>query len=68
MYLSSNFSSKHFFKVQVVQPYSSTDIATAWKNSCLILSEKTDFHMVVNLSISIPALPMRVLALFSVKF
>ena len=40
------FFSKCFVKVQ---PYSSTDTATVWKNSSFILSEKSDFHMIDNL-------------------
>ena len=44
--------SRHFIKVQVVQPYNSTDTATAWKNSHFILSERSDFYLVVNLSIA----------------
>ena len=28
-------------------------MATAWKNSCFILSERSDFHMVSNLSMHI---------------
>ena len=35
------FFFNHF--VQVVQPYSSTDTATAWKNSYFILSKRSDF-------------------------
>ena len=34
-----SFFSKHFVKVQVVQPYNSIDTVTAWKNSCFILPE-----------------------------
>ena len=30
----------------MVQPYNITVMATAWKNSCFILSQKSDFHMV----------------------
>ena len=32
------------------------DIATAWKNSHFILSERLDFHMVINPSIAVHAL------------
>ena len=33
MYFPSSFFSVYFIKVQVVQPYSSTDTTTVWKNS-----------------------------------
>ena len=48
----SSFFFKHFFKVQVVQPYNSSNTATAWKN----LSERLDFHMINNQSITVQAL------------
>ena len=35
----------------MVQLHSSTDMAIAWKNSCYIVSEKSDFHIFVNLLI-----------------
>ena len=47
--------SKHFIWIQGVQPYSSTDKNTAWKNFYLILSEKSDIYEVINLSITIYA-------------
>ena len=46
--------SVHFVKVQLVEPYSSIAIATAWKISRLISSEWSDFNMVVKLSILSP--------------
>ena len=53
--------------VQVVQSYSSTDKATAWKNSCFILSERLDFHLVNNnLSIAIHTLHIHMLTSLSV--
>ena len=33
----------------VVHPYSSIDTTTAWKKSCFILSDRSDFHMIDNL-------------------
>ena len=36
-----------------VHLYNSTDTATAWKNSCYILSEWSDFHMIDNLPIAV---------------
>ena len=49
-----------------MQLYNSTDTATAWKNSRFILSEKSDFHIVDNLSIAIHCLPMCMLTSLSV--
>ena len=50
-----------------MQPYSSTGTVTAWKNSRFILSEGSDFHEVVNLSIAIHALLMCKLILLTVN-
>ena len=61
----SNFFSKQFIRVQGVQLYNSTDMATTWKNSCLFY-QQSDFHMAVNLSIVVDALPMQMVTLFSV--
>ena len=42
-------------------------MATAWKNSCFILLERSDFHMVVSQSIIVHhALPMHMLTLLSI--
>ena len=60
-YFLSSFFSKHLIKVQLMQPYNSTDMATAWNNSCFILSERLDFHVVVKLSIVVHAFPMHML-------
>ena len=38
-----------------MQPYCSSYTARAWKNSHFILFEKSDFHIVINLSIAIHA-------------
>ena len=54
-----SLSSVHCVKFQVVQLYNSTDTATAMKNSHLILSWRSDFLMVINLSIAIHFFPMR---------
>ena len=51
----SNFLSMDLVKLQV-QPYSSTDTATVWKNSSFILSERSDFHVVIDLSIVVHVL------------
>ena len=54
---------RHF--VRVVQPYNSTDTDTAWENSHFILSERLNFHMVVNQSIAVHALPKHTLTSLS---
>ena len=48
----SSFFSTCFISDVVVHPYNSTDTATAWKKSLLILSKRTDFHTIENLSIA----------------
>ena len=50
----------------MVLPYSNTDAAIAWKDSRLILSERSDFYIIDNLSIAFHTLPMRMLTLHSV--
>ena len=39
-----------------MQPYSSTDMPTAWKNLYFILLKTSDFYMINNLSIAVHAL------------
>ena len=39
--------------MQVVQPYNNTDSTTALKQSHFILSERSDNHMINNLSIAV---------------
>ena len=41
------FSLLCFVSIQVVHPYSSIDMATVWKKSHFILSERSDFHMLI---------------------
>ena len=62
----SSFFSKHFVKVQMVQPYSSIGTTTAWKNSCFISSKKSDFYIVNKLSIAAHTFSMFILTLLSV--
>ena len=38
-------------------------MVTAWKNSHFILSERSDFHLVVNQSTAVHTLPMHMLSL-----
>ena len=51
----------------MVQLYSSTDTPAAWKVSGFILSERSDFQMVDNLSIAFHALSMYMLKSLSVE-
>ena len=51
---------------QAVRPYSSIDIATASKDSRFILSQRSDFYMVNNLSMAVYDLPMCMLTSHSV--
>ena len=46
--------------------YKYIDMATSWKNSYFILSERSDFYMVYNLLAAVHALPMHILTLLSV--
>ena len=47
---SSTFLAKCFVSVHVVHPYSSMDTATAWMKFLFILSERSYFRMIDNLS------------------
>ena len=40
-----------FVSILVVHPFSSNDTVKAWKKSYFILSEKSDFYMINNLSV-----------------
>ena len=64
LFLFSNIS-KHLPRVQVVHLYSCTNWATAWIKSHFILSEKSDFYLINNLSIAVHAFPMHILTLLS---
>ena len=64
--LPSSLFCRRLVNVHVVLPYSSTDMATAWKNSLFSLSVRSDFHMVDNLSMAVQAFPIRALILCSV--
>ena len=52
--------------VKVVQPYNSIDTATAWKNSRVILSVRSDFHIIDNRSIAVHVFPLQMLTSLSV--
>ena len=51
--LSSCFFSIHFVSVHVVHPYSRIDTPAALKKLRFILSDRSDFHMINNLSIAV---------------
>ena len=48
------------------QPYSSNDTATAWKEFRFILSERSDFYMIDNQSVSFLTFARRMLTSLSV--
>ena len=50
----------------MVPPYNSTDLATGWKISCFILSERLDFLMIDNLSVAVNSFLRRILTSLSV--
>ena len=50
----------------MVQPYSSTDMTTTWKNCRFSLSVRSDFHITDNLFVAAHAFPIRVLTSLSV--
>ena len=56
----------YFVKIQVVQLCISTDTAGAWMDYCFILSHRSDFNMVDNLSTITNALPMCILKSLSI--
>ena len=57
---SSFFSSRFFFSVQVVHPYTSIDTTTAWKKLRFISSVRSNFHMIDSQSIAVHAFVSRV--------
>ena len=65
VWLLSSFSSC-LVSIQVVHPYSSIDMTTAWKKLRFILSVRSDFHMIDSLSIAVHAFVSRVSMSFSV--
>ena len=62
---SSSFSSR-FVSVQVVHHYGSIDTTAAWKKLRFILSVRSDFHMIDNLSIAVHAFVSCISMSFSV--
>ena len=64
--LPSSFFSSRLVSVHVVHPYSSIDTTAAWKKLRFILSVRSDFHVIENLSIAVHAFVSRVSMSFSV--
>ena len=59
--LPSSLFSRRLVRVQMVQPYSSTDITTSWNNCRFNLLLISDFHMTDNLFVADHAFAIRVL-------
>ena len=55
-----------FVSIYVVHLYSSIDTTTAWKKSCFILLDRSDFHMTDSLSIVIQSFTKHILTSLSV--
>ena len=66
--LPSSLFSRRFVRVQVVQPYSSTDMTTTWKKCRFSLSVRPNFHMTDNLFVASHAFLIRVLTSLSVDY
>ena len=66
MQFPSSFFSIPFVSVHVVHLYSRTGITAAWKEMRLILSDRSDFHMIDNRSIEDHAFARRILMTLSV--
>ena len=62
----SSFFSMHLISNHVVHQYSRIDTPTTWKKLCFILSDRSDFHMIDNLSIAVIAFTRCILMSFSV--
>ena len=62
-----NFSSMRFVSALMVLPYSSTDTTIARKNSNVISSVRSDFHMTDNLLIAVHAFAIRMLISLSIN-
>ena len=53
--------SSFFFNQQVMKLYNSSDTAINWKNFCFILSGRSGFYMINNMSIVVLAFPIPIL-------
>ena len=65
--ISSSLFSMHFVSIHVVHPYSSIVTVTAWKKSCFILSDRSHFYLINNLSIAFDAFARYMLTSLSVN-
>ena len=63
---SSYFFSIALVSVHVVHLYSRIDTSTAWKKFSFILSDRSDFHTIGSLSITIHVFAMRIMVSLSV--
>ena len=66
VWLPSSFFSSRLVSAQVVHPYSGIDMTAACKKLCFILSVRSDFHMIDNLSIAVHTFVSSVSMSFSV--
>ena len=64
--LPSSFFSIRLVSLHMVHPYNRIDTNTDWKKVRFILSDRSDFHMINNLSIVVHAFASRVYMSFSV--
>ena len=64
----SSFFSICFINVQVVHSYGRIDTTAAWKKSCFILSDRSDFHMINNQLITVHTFVRCILMPFSYNF
>ena len=63
----SSFFSIHLISVHVVHPYSRIDTIGSWKKLRFILTDRSDLHMINNLSITVHAYARCILTSFSKK-
>ena len=61
-----SFFSIRLVSVHVVHPYSRTGTIAAWKKLHFLLSDRSDFHIINNLSIAVQARVSRISMSFSV--
>ena len=64
--LPSSFFSIRFVSVHVVYSCSYIDTTAAWKKLCFVLSDRSDFHMIYNLTIALHGFAWHILMSFSV--
>ena len=62
----SSFFSICLVSIHVVHPYSRLDTTAAWKKLCFILSDRSEFHIINNLSIAANVFASCIMMSFSV--